>query len=37
MDVAIAALNNDGQNVIMALQARRAGIGKVVAIVQEPE
>ncbi len=37
VDVAIAASDDDGRNVITALQARRAGIGKVIAIVQEPE
>jgi len=37
IDVAIAASNDDGRNVIVALQARRLGIGKVIAIVQEPD
>ncbi|GAB4368252.1 MAG: hypothetical protein Kow0042_09310 [Calditrichia bacterium] len=37
VDVAIAASDDDGRNVITALQARRAGIGKVIAIVREPE
>jgi amino acid transporter/Trk K+ transport system NAD-binding subunit len=37
IDVAIAASNDDGRNVIVALQARRLGIEKVIAIVQEPD
>jgi len=37
VDVAIAAEDDDGRNVIAALQARRLGIGKVIAVVQEPD
>lgn len=37
VDVAIAAEDDDGRNVIAALQARRMGIGKVIAVVQEPD
>ena len=37
IDVAIAASEDDGRNVIVALQARRLGINKVMAIVQEPD
>jgi amino acid transporter/Trk K+ transport system NAD-binding subunit len=37
IDVAIAASNDDGRNVIVALQARRLGVEKVIAIVQEPD
>jgi amino acid transporter/Trk K+ transport system NAD-binding subunit len=37
IDVAIAASGDDGRNVIVALQARRLGIKKVIAIVQEPD
>lgn len=37
IDVAIAASNDDGRNVIVALQARRMGIAQVIAIVQDPD
>lgn len=37
VDVAIAASNDDGRNVIAALQARRMGIERVIAIVQDPD
>ncbi|MGD2089117.1 MAG: amino acid permease [Candidatus Aminicenantes bacterium] len=37
IDVAIAASNDDGRNVIVALQARRLGVEKVIAIVHEPD
>lgn len=37
IDVAIAASNDDGRNVIVALQARRMGVGQVIAIVQDPD
>ena len=37
MDVAIATSNDDGRNVIVALQAKRAGIPQVIAIVQDPD
>ena len=37
IDVAIAASDDDGRNVITALQAKQMGIGKVVAIVQDPD
>ncbi len=37
VDVAIAASNDDGRNVIVALQARRLGIPRVMAIVQDPD
>lgn len=37
MDVAIAATNNDERNTIMALQAKRLGIDRVIAIVRDPE
>jgi Trk K+ transport system NAD-binding subunit len=37
IDVVIAAYEDDGRNVIAALQARQLGLEKVVAIVQEPE
>lgn len=36
MDVAIAATNNDQRNSIIALQAKRLGIGRVIAIAREP-
>ena len=36
-DVAIAASNDDGRNVIVALQAKRIGIPLVIAIVQDPD
>ncbi|MCG6962365.1 MAG: amino acid permease [Acidobacteria bacterium] len=37
VDVAIAAEEDDGRNVIAALQAHRVGIAKVIAVVQEPD
>ncbi len=37
IDVAIAASDDDGRNVIVALQARRFGIAQVIAIVQDPD
>ena len=37
IDVAIAASNDDGRNVIVALQAKRIGIPQVIAIVQDPD
>jgi amino acid transporter/Trk K+ transport system NAD-binding subunit len=37
IDVAIATSNDDGRNVIVALQAKRAGIPQVIAIVQDPD
>ncbi len=37
VDVAIAASNDDGRNVIAALQARRFGIHQVIALVQDPD
>ncbi len=37
IDVVIAAYDDDGRNVIAALQARHLGLEKVIAIVQEPE
>ncbi len=37
IDVVIAASEDDGQNVIAALQARQLGWKRVIAIVQEPE
>ena len=37
VDVAIAASEDDGRNVIAALQARRVGIPRVMAIVQDPD
>jgi Trk K+ transport system NAD-binding subunit len=37
VDVAVAASNNDGRNVIIAMQAKRLGIRKVIAIVEDPE
>ena len=37
IDVVIAAYDDDGRNVIAALQARQLGLEKVIAIVQEPE
>jgi len=36
MDVAIAATNNDERNSIMALQAKRLGIKRVIAIARDP-
>ncbi len=37
VDVAIAASNDDGRNVIAALQAKRLGIRQVIALVQDPD
>jgi amino acid transporter/Trk K+ transport system NAD-binding subunit len=37
VDVTIAASDDDGRNVIAALQAKRLGMGRVMAIVQDPE
>ena len=37
IDVVIAAYEDDGLNVIAALQARQLGLEQVIAIVQEPE
>ena len=37
IDVIIAASDDDGRNVIAALQAKRLGIGHVIAIVQDPD
>jgi Trk K+ transport system NAD-binding subunit len=37
IDVAIAASEDDGRNVIVALQAKRLGISQVIAIVQDPD
>jgi Trk K+ transport system NAD-binding subunit len=37
IDVAIAASNDDGRNVIVALQAKKIGIPQVIAIVQDPD
>jgi amino acid transporter len=37
IDVVIAAYEDDGRNVIAALQSRQLGFEKVIAIVQEPE
>jgi len=37
VDVAVAAAEDDGANFIAALQARRLGMPKVIAIVQDPE
>lgn len=37
MDVAIAATNHDQRNSIMALQAKRLGIKRVIAIVRDPD
>ncbi len=37
IDVAIAASSDDGRNVIVALQAKRLGIPRVIAIVQDPD
>ncbi len=36
-DVVVAASNDDGRNVIAALQARRLGFPKVIAIIQDPD
>ena len=37
IDVIIAASEDDGRNVIVALQARQLGLEQVIAIVQDPE
>lgn len=37
MDVTVAAYEDDGRNIIAALQAKRLGMGRVMAIVQDPE
>ena len=37
IDVAIAASVDDGRNLIAALQARRLGVPRVIAIVQDPD
>lgn len=37
IDVAIAASDDDGRNVIVAMQAKRIGIPQVIAIVQDPD
>jgi Trk K+ transport system NAD-binding subunit len=37
IDVAIAASNDDGRNLIVSLQAKRIGIPQVIAIVQDPD
>jgi Trk K+ transport system NAD-binding subunit len=37
MDVAIAATNNDARNSIIALQAKRLGVKKVIAIARDPD
>ncbi len=37
IDVAIAAADNDGSNVIAALQAKQLGMKRVIAIVQDPD
>jgi amino acid transporter/Trk K+ transport system NAD-binding subunit len=37
IDVAIAASNDDGRNVIVALQAKRLGLNQVIAIVHDPD
>lgn len=37
VDVAIAAADDDGRNVIAALQATRVGIPRVIAIVEDPD
>jgi amino acid transporter/Trk K+ transport system NAD-binding subunit len=37
VDVAIAASEDDGRNLIVALQAKRLGMKQVIAIVQDPE
>ncbi len=37
IDVVIAASEDDGRNVIVALQARQMGLEQVIAIVQDPE
>ena len=37
VDVAVAASDDDGRNVIVALQAKRLGMPQVMAIVQDPD
>ena len=37
IDVVIAASEDDGRNTIAALQAKRLGVGQVIAIVQDPD
>lgn len=37
VDVAIATSDDDGRNVLVALQAKRLGIPRVIAIVQDPD
>ena len=37
MDVAIAATNNDERNAIIALQAKRLGVPRVIAIARDPD
>lgn len=37
IDVAIAASEDDGRNAIAALQAKRMGMGRVIAVVQDPD
>jgi amino acid transporter/Trk K+ transport system NAD-binding subunit len=37
VDATIAASDDDGRNVIAALQAKRLGMGRVMAVVQDPE
>jgi amino acid transporter len=37
IDVAIATSDDDGRNVIAAMQARRLGISQVIAIIQHPD
>jgi amino acid transporter/Trk K+ transport system NAD-binding subunit len=37
VDVAIAASEDDGKNVIAAMQAKRLGVKQVIAVVQDPE
>ncbi|MFC1705272.1 potassium channel family protein [Planctomycetota bacterium] len=37
VDVAVAASEDDGRNVIVALQVKRLGVGQVIAIVQDPD
>lgn len=37
LDVAIAATHNDDRNTIIALQAKRLGVGRVIAIARDPD
>ncbi|MFC1850695.1 amino acid permease [candidate division CSSED10-310 bacterium] len=37
IDVAIAASEDDGRNVIVAFQAKRLGIDRVIAVIQDPD